>query len=163
YGVSLMERLAGLYGDAVSRLLRVQYRMNEAIMAFSALEFYGGELEADPSVGGRRLVDLPGVTAGPLTETPVQFIDTAAAGYDEEAEPDGESRLNRQEAGLVERKVRSLLAAGVAAADVAVIAPYAAQVRLLREKLPVAGLEVDSVDGFQGREKEAVVISLVRS
>ena len=48
-------------------------------------------------------------------------------------------------------------------ADIAVIAPYAAQVRLLREQLDVAALEIDSVDGFQGREKEAVVISLVRS
>ena len=47
--------------------------------------------------------------------------------------------------------------------DIAVIAPYAAQVRLLREQLDVPGLEIDSVDGFQGREKEAVVISLVRS
>src|SRR5207247_2801080 len=46
---------------------------------------------------------------------------------------------------------------------VAVIAPYSAQVRLLRERLAVPGLEIDSVDGFQGREKEAVVLSLVRS
>src|SRR5204863_9512743 len=46
---------------------------------------------------------------------------------------------------------------------IAVIAPYAAQVRLLRERLAVPGLEIDSVDGFQGREKEAVVLSLVRS
>jgi superfamily I DNA and/or RNA helicase len=51
----------------------------------------------------------------------------------------------------------------VAAGDIAIIAPYAAQVRLLREQLSVPGLEIDSVDGFQGREKEAVVISLVRS
>jgi hypothetical protein len=163
YGVSLMERLVERYGDAVTRLLAVQYRMHEAIMAFSSREFYGGELRADPSVGGHLLRDLPGVTAYPLTETPVDFIDTAGAGYDEEAEPDGESRLNPQEADLVCRKVRALLEAGVPPADVAVIAPYAAQVRLLREKLPVAGLETDSVDGFQGREKEAVVLSLVRS
>ena len=61
------------------------------------------------------------------------------------------------------RKVAGLLAAGVPAEDMAVIAPYAAQVRLLREELPVPGLEIDSVDGFQGREKEAVVLSLVRS
>ena len=51
----------------------------------------------------------------------------------------------------------------VSAGDIAVIAPYAAQVRRLRELLPVPGLEIDSVDGFQGREKEAVVLSLVRS
>jgi superfamily I DNA and/or RNA helicase len=56
-----------------------------------------------------------------------------------------------------------LLGAGVPPAGIAVIAPYAAQVRLLRERLSVPGLEIDSVDGFQGREKEAVVISLVRS
>ncbi|MGE5294811.1 MAG: C-terminal helicase domain-containing protein, partial [Solirubrobacterales bacterium] len=75
----------------------------------------------------------------------------------------GESRLNRQEAALVCRKVHGLLDCGVAPADIAVIAPYAAQVRLLREQLAVPGLEIDSVDGFQGREKEAVVMSLVRS
>ena len=61
------------------------------------------------------------------------------------------------------RKVQGLLDCGVAPGDIAVIAPYAAQVRLLREQLSVPGLEIDSVDGFQGREKEAVVISLVRS
>ena len=57
----------------------------------------------------------------------------------------------------------SLLDSGVTPGDIAVIATYAAQVRLLRERLSVPGLEIDSVDGFQGREKEVVVISLVRS
>jgi superfamily I DNA and/or RNA helicase len=163
YGVSLMERLVARYGGAVTRLLTVQYRMHEAIMTFPSLELYGGELTADPSVSGHLLRDLPGVAAGPLTETPVEFIDTAGAGHDEELEPDGESRFNPQEAELTARKVRVLLEAGVPAADVAVITPYAAQVRLLREKLAVPGLEIDSVDGFQGREKEALVLSLVRS
>jgi superfamily I DNA and/or RNA helicase len=163
FGVSLMERLVGLYGGAVTRLLTVQYRMHRAIMDFPSAEFYGGALEAHPSVAGHRLVDLPGVRPEALTEAPVQFIDTAGAGYEEEREPDGESRLNPQEAEVVCRKVRSLLEAGVGAAEIAVIAPYAAQVRLLRQRLAVAGLEIDSVDGFQGREKEAIVISLVRS
>jgi superfamily I DNA and/or RNA helicase len=98
-----------------------------------------------------------------LTEAPLQFIDTAGAGYEEEKEPDGESRLNTAEARLVGRKVRALLDAGLRPEDVAVIAPYSAQVRRLREILPIPGLEIDSVDGFQGREKEAVVLSLVRS
>jgi hypothetical protein len=163
FGVSLLERLVGLYGGSVTRRLDVQYRMHEAIMAFSAREFYEGSLRADPSVAGHRLCDLPGVIAGPLTEQPVEFIDTAGAGYDEEREPDGESRLNLREAALAARKVRALLAAGVPAEGIGVIAPYAAQVRRLREELPVAGLEIDSVDGFQGREKEAVVLSVVRS
>jgi hypothetical protein len=162
--VSLMERLVGRFGPAVARRLTVQYRMHAAIMGFSSAEFYDGELVADASVIGHRLCDLPGVRAEPLTETPVQFIDTAGASYDEELEEDTESRLNREEARLAAAKVRQLLGAGLAPPQVAVIAPYRAQVRLLRDLLAdVAGLEIDSVDGFQGREKEAVVITLVRS
>ncbi len=163
FAVSLLERLVGRYGQVVTRRLDVQYRMHEAIMGFSSDEFYEGSLAADPSVRGHLLCELPGVRPDPLTQTPVQFIDTAGAGYDEEREADGESRFNPQEGRLVARKVRALLELGVSAADIAVIAPYAAQVRWLRESLPVPGLEIDSVDGFQGREKECVVVSLVRS
>jgi predicted DNA helicase len=162
--VSLMERLVGLLGPVVARLLTVQHRMHAAIMAFSNAEFYGGELVAHESVAGHRLCNLPGVTADPLTETPVQFIDTAGASYDEELEEDTGTRRNPQEAALAARKVRQLLAAGVTAANIGVITPYRAQVRQLRELLAdVDGLEIDSVDGFQGREKEAIVVSLVRS
>lgn len=163
FGVSLLERLVDIYGPAVTRRLTVQYRMHEAIMRFSSGEFYDGELTAHASVAGHLLQDLPGVRAEPLTALPVQFIDTAGAGYDERPEPEGESRCNPQEARLVAAKVRALLDAGVQAEQLAVIAPYAAQVRLLREHLDVPGLEIDSVDGFQGREKEAIVVSLVRS
>ena len=162
--VSLMERLVTRFGPRVARLLTVQYRMHAAIMGFSSAEFYDGELVADASVIAHRLCDLPGVRAEPLTESPVQFIDTAGASYDEELEEDTESRFNREEAKLAAAKVRQLLDAGLVPSQVAVIAPYRAQVRLLRDLLAdVPGLEVDSVDGFQGREKEAVVISLVRS
>jgi superfamily I DNA and/or RNA helicase len=163
FGVSLLERLVAHFGERVTRRLDVQYRMHEAIMTFPSVEFYDGTLRAHASVCGHRLCELPGVAAMPLTESPVEFVDTAGAGYDEEKEPDGESRLNPGEAGLVRRKVEALLAAGVAPSDVAVIAPYAGQVRRLREELAVEGLEIDSVDGFQGREREAVVFSLVRS
>lgn len=163
FGVSMMERLVERYGPLTTRRLNVQYRMNEAIMAFSSQEFYDAELEAHASVRGHVLCELAGVTANRLTQTPLDFIDTAGAGYDEEQEPSGTSRYNSQEADLVAVQVRALLEAGLASEAIAVIAPYAAQVRLLREKLPVAGLEIDSVDGFQGREKEAVVLSLVRS
>jgi len=163
FGLSLLERLASHYGPAVTRRLDVQYRMHEAIMTFSSDQFYEGSLQAHASVRGHVLCELPGVAVQPLTQTPVEFIDTAGAGHDEELEPDGESRLNPGEAGFVCRKVHALLEAGVPAEAIAVIAPYAAQVRLLRERLAVPGLEIDSVDGFQGREKEAVVLSLVRS
>lgn len=161
--VSLMERLISQLGPQIARQLTVQYRMHAAIMGFSSAEFYGGTLSADGSVASHLLQEIPGVTADLLTSSPLQFIDTAGTGYDEELEPDGESRRNPAEAQLVGRKVLALLDLGVAPRDIAVIAPYAAQVRLLKEQLKIDGLEIDTVDGFQGREKEAVVISLVRS
>jgi hypothetical protein len=163
FGTSLFERLINHYGPDIARRLTVQYRMNQSIMEFASRELYDGQLVAHETVRAHRLCDLPGVAASRLTEWPVEFIDTAGAGYDEELEPDGESRLNRQEAEFVVGKVRELLDAGIAARDIAVITPYGAQVRLVREMLAVPSLEIDSVDGFQGREKEAVVISLVRS
>jgi hypothetical protein len=163
FGTSLFERLVEHYGTGIARRLTVQYRMHQAIMDFPSRELYDGQLQAHTSVREHRLCDLADVAASRITEWPLEFIDTAGAGYDEELEPDGESRLNRQEAELVARKVRELAEAGIAARDIAVISPYGAQVRLLREQLDVPGLEIDSVDGFQGREKEAVVISLVRS
>jgi superfamily I DNA and/or RNA helicase len=159
--VSLMERLVARYGPAITRRLKVQYRMHEAIAGFSAAEFYESDLIADETVMLHLLRDLPGVNAEPITETAVEYIDTAGAAYDEEEVND--SRRNPQEAALVGRKVQGLLAAGLAPEQMAVIAPYSAQVKLLRDLLPVPGLEIDSVDGFQGREKEAVVVSMVRS
>ncbi|HEY1187235.1 MAG TPA: AAA domain-containing protein [Gemmata sp.] len=162
--VSLMERLVRHFGPDVSRLLTVQHRMNAAIMGFSNSEFYEGNLVAHESVSGHRLCDLAGVTRDALTDAPVQFIDTAGASYDEELEEDTGSRFNLQEAALAVKKVRALLALGVGPAQIGLITPYRAQVRVLRERLAdVPGLEIDSVDGFQGREKEAIVVSLVRS
>ncbi len=163
FGISLLERLVGHYGERVTRRLGVQYRMHQAIAAFSSAEFYDGTLMADETVQAHLLRDLPGVQAESLTDTPLLFLDTAGAGLDEQKEPDGESKFNAGEARLVARKVKALLAAGVRPEDIAVIAPYGAQVRRLREEFTVPGLEIDSIDGFQGREKEAVVLSLVRS
>jgi superfamily I DNA and/or RNA helicase len=161
--VSMLERVVNQLGPRIFRRLTTQYRMHTSIMGFSSAEFYENSLVADPSVASHLLADLPGVTADDLASTPLQFIDTAGAGFDEELEPDGESRRNPAEAELLVRKVQALLAAGLAPQQIAVIAPYSAQVRLLRELLPLEGLEIDTVDGFQGREKEAVLISLVRS
>jgi superfamily I DNA and/or RNA helicase len=163
FDVSLQERLIETHGGEISRRLEVQYRMNETIMEFSSQEFYEGSLQADNSVRRHVLADLPSVAASDITTTPVHFFDTAGAGWDEELEPDGESRRNRGEAEFVVQRVQQLLEAGLAPRTIGVITPYAAQVRLLREMVSVEGLEIDSVDGFQGREKEAIVISLVRS
>jgi superfamily I DNA and/or RNA helicase len=161
--VSLLERLVGVYGDRVTRRLNVQYRMHDQIMNFSSEQFYDGTLQSHGSVSGHVLTDLDYVDEQLVTIEPVTFIDSAGAGWDEELEPDGLSKRNIQEAELVLRKITELQDAGLRGRDIAVIAPYAAQVRWLRQNSPDERVEIDTVDGFQGREKEAVIISLVRS
>ncbi len=162
-GVSLLERLIVQAGGQISRRLDVQYRMHHDIMKFSSQEFYEDKLTAHESVAEHLLQELAGVIPGSLTDTAIHFIDTAGASYDESVEKDGESRFNNEEAHLVNLKIRALLDAGLAPVDLAVISPYSAQVRLLRDLIKEPEVEIDSVDGFQGREKEAVVVSLVRS
>ena len=162
--ISLMERLIIRFGPGIARLLSVQHRMHEAIMGFSNQVFYDGLLTSPDSVAGHRLSDLEDVISDSFTETPLQFIDTAGASYEEEFEEDTGSRRNMQEADITARKVRQLLGARVRPSQIGVITPYRAQVRRLRELLAdIPNLEIDSVDGFQGREKEAIVLSLVRS
>lgn len=163
FSVSLQERLIQLHGDTLSRPLLVQYRMHEQIMRFSSSEFYEGLLQAHESVAHHRLCDLPGVREEELTSEPVLFIDTSGASYDEEKEPAGSSWRNPEEAALALTLVRNLLDCGVQASDIAVITPYTAQVQILREQCSHETVEIGSVDGFQGREKEAIILSLVRS
>ncbi|MEM7029427.1 MAG: AAA domain-containing protein [Chloroflexota bacterium] len=163
FNISLLERLITQSEAELSRLLTVQYRMHQDIAEFASQSFYEGRLESDPSVAHHVLSDLPHVTENDLTETPIHFIDTAGASYDEALEPDGESRLNPLEAELILKKCQDLAEIGVLETDMAIITPYAAQVRLLRQQLGPSNVEVDTVDGFQGREKEAILISLVRS
>ena len=163
FAVSMMERLVNHYGDDVTRQLTVQYRMHEDIMAFSSQHFYGNTLIADESVRRHVLSDLPRFRSELMNDDPLTFIDTAGTGWQEEIEPDGMSKRNPQEGELVLKQVNALCEAGLRPSDIAVIAPYAAQVRWLREHAVFDQLEIDTVDGFQGREKEAVVMSLVRS
>jgi superfamily I DNA and/or RNA helicase len=151
-----------------AQMLTVQHRMNEDIMAFPSERFYAGKLQAHPSVAHHTLADL-GVESRPVSmpERIVDVIDTAGAGFDEQgAESGTESRENPGEAKVCALVVRDLIAGGMAAEDIGVITPYSGQVALLRTELDPeveAGLEIDSVDGFQGREKEAIVFSAVRS
>ena len=163
FHISLLERLMTQPEMDISRRLTVQYRMHQEIMEFSSREFYQDSLTAHESVEKHLLSELPGVLSNNLTNTALDFIDTAGANYEESVETDGDSRFNVSEAELVVQKVRELLEAGLTAADIAVVSPYSAQVRRLRELIQQPELEIDSVDGFQGREKEAVIVSLVRS
>lgn len=163
FDVSMLERLVNHYGDAVTRRLNVQYRMHTDIMTFSSSQFYGGTLQAHESVASHRLIDLPLIDEVDVVSAPMTFIDTAGSGWEEQLEPDGLSKCNPQEAEFVLKKVDQLREAGVKSREIAIIAPYAAQVRWLRENSDAPMLEINTVDGFQGREKEAIIISCVRS
>ena len=163
YAISMMERLVRDLGHSVTRQLTVQYRMHQNIMGFSSNEFYNNTLVADRAVETHLLSDLPRMVSSELTESPLLFIDSAGANWEEQLEPDGESKLNPDEGRLLLKLLEELIEHGVDPRDIAVIAPYAAQVRWLRDHYRGAKVEIDTVDGFQGREKEAVLISLVRS
>lgn len=161
---TMLERLAEQPSTAeAARMLTVQYRMHERIMGWSSQTFYEDRLEAAAAVASHRLTDLDGIITNEWTDEPLCFVDTAGCGHEETSEQDEASRHNPGEADLVVRIVQELLEAGVAAHDVAVITPYNAQVQRLRERLNDPDLEIGTVDGLQGREKEAVVVSLVRS
>ncbi|MFP2930467.1 AAA domain-containing protein, partial [Pyxidicoccus sp. 3LG] len=166
-GVSLFERLLKDHGEGVKRMLREQYRMNARIMDFPSREMYAGELRAHPSVADRTLREVltPGAQASELDAPPVLFLDTAGKGFEEEVEPTTKSLFNAGEADLVEARVRALLAAGLSPRELAVITPYSAQAHRLRERVEALHpeVEVDTVDAFQGREKDAILVSLTRS
>ncbi|KAK6317688.1 hypothetical protein J4Q44_G00109790 [Coregonus suidteri] len=163
--VSLMERLIQKYGDSVVRMLTVQYRMNSNIMTWASEQMYQGKLTAHSSVEKHLLKDLPGVASVDETSTPLLLIDTAGCGLSEMEVTDEQSKGNQGEVDIVELHIKALTEAGVKPKDIAVIAPYNLQVDLLRQRLSARhpDLEIKSVDGFQGREKEAVVLTLVRS
>lgn len=154
-------------------------------MRFPSDELYEGRLVAAESVKDRLLRDLPYPDGEKVQECddtvePLIFIDTQGGDFPEKNEEEdvssgkkplkksslfGESKSNEMEAALVRQHVRTLVEeAGVKPEDIAVVTPYNAQLAILaplKEKYP--GIELGSVDGFQGREKEAVIVSLVRS
>ncbi|XP_072193027.1 DNA-binding protein SMUBP-2 [Excalfactoria chinensis] len=163
--LSLMERVIKRYGEKVVKMLTVQYRMHEAIMQWASSEMYDGRLTAHPSVAQHLLKDLPGITCTEETTLPLLLIDTAGCGLFELEVEDEQSKGNPGEVQLAGLHIQALVDAGVKAQDIAVIAPYNLQVDMLREHLchKYPELEIKSVDGFQGREKEAVILSFVRS
>jgi predicted DNA helicase len=159
--LSLFERLLQEHGDEVKALLREQYRMNAEIMEYPNLATYAGQLRAHPSVAQRTLSDR--LTDASLDAPPVLFLDTAGKGFDDATEAEGGSHFNEGEAQLVQARAHALLKAGLPPHELALIAPYRAQVARLRPGFEDSEVEVDTVDAFQGREKDAVLISLTRS
>jgi len=104
------------------------------------------------------------VTANENTTAPLLFIDTNGCGLWELEGPDGDSKANEGEVDVVWQWVQRLIASGLGPEQISVISPYLHHANLLRAKLlpKFPTMEINTVDSFQGREKEAVVISMVR-
>lgn len=134
-------------------------------MNWSSKTFYESQLIAHHSVKSRLLKDLPKIKSNENTDIPLVLIDTSGCDMFEIVTDDEQSKANEGEAALVAIYTSQLIESGLNPADIAIISPYNLQVELirmqLREKYPE--LEIRSVDGFQGREKEVVILSLVRS
>ena len=182
-GKTLMERIVEMHPEAVT-LLKIQYRMNDDIMRFSSNYFYGGQVESAPEVRFRSILDM---------DIPMTWIDTSAfadsvsndnvsdgsavGAFKEEFVGESFGRINKAEAELTLLALQNyfekigkqrLLDERI---DVGIISPYRAQVQYLRRLLmkreyfkPFRRLiSVNTVDGFQGQERDIIVISLVRS
>ncbi|THG19057.1 hypothetical protein TEA_025276 [Camellia sinensis var. sinensis] len=165
-GRTLFERLTDLCGDEVTSMLTVQYRMHELIMTWSSKELYNSKIEAHPCVAAHMLYDLEGVKKSSSTKPTLILIDIAGCDMEEKKDEE-DSRMNEGEAEVAITHAKRLVQSGVQASDIGIISPYTAQVVLLKmmrsNEDKLKDMEISTVDGFQGREKEAIIISMVRS
>ncbi|MEQ9412721.1 MAG: ATP-binding protein, partial [Cyclobacteriaceae bacterium] len=162
----LFEKCVKRHPEAAS-MLQVQYRMHEDIMQFPSKYFYSDKLIADPKIKNHQ---LPG-------QSPMNFIDTAGCGYHETLDPETLSKYNKEEARLLINSLEQLVdQIGLqewmdAGYTIGIITPYSAQVATLlslAEDTPplneIASLiSINTVDAFQGQERDVIAISLVRS
>ncbi|KAL8471145.1 hypothetical protein ACS0TY_028733 [Phlomoides rotata] len=171
-GVSLLERASTLHEGILATKLTTQFRMNDAIASWASKEMYNGMLKSSASVTAHLLSDSPLVKPTWITQCPLLLLDTRmpygslSVGCEEQLDPAGTgSFYNEGEADIVVQHIFSLIYAGVRPATIVVQSPYVAQVQLLRdrvENIPLAtGVEVATIDSFQGREGDAVIISMV--
>jgi DNA polymerase III delta prime subunit len=161
--VSLLERLLGQLGPEHQALLDVQYRMDPGISRFPNEEAYGGRLSDDVAVAMRPVPPWREDILGIWSDGAVRLIDTAGSGWEDQEEEGGASRVNPGEAKQVVAEARRLIDGGVDPHELGIITPYGGQARLIRRMLEDERVEIDSVDGFQGREKDVILLSLVRS
>ena len=164
---TMMERVAMRWPQAVT-LLCTQYRMHSDIMQFSSQWFYGGNLIAAPEVSDRGILDY---------DIAMEWIDTSDMDFAERTVSAGNSRLNTLEADFfvaqLERYVQRIGVQRIIdeRIDFGLISPYKAQVKYLRTKIKKSAvlkpikqqLSINTIDGFQGQERDVVMISLVRS
>ncbi len=164
---TLMEKCIRHQPETAS-MLQTQYRMHEAIMRFSSDYFYDGALIADERVKNHLLKE---------DDAPILFIDTAGCGYDEVQDPETLSRFNKEEAVLLIRNVENLIHEFgeerwlEEKISLGIITPYSAQVeyitKLAEDSATLVNLKqlvtINTVDAFQGQERDVIAISLVRS
>ena len=164
---TLMQKIVRNKPEAVS-LLKIQYRMNDEIMKFSSDWFYHGELNSAPEVKFRSILDF---------DTPIVWVNTEGQDCNEEFVGESFGRINKAEAALSIEELKKyinkigkerLLEERI---DFGLISPYKAQVQYLRQLIkkdaffkPFRGLiTINTVDGFQGQERDVILISLVRA
>lgn len=162
---TLMEKNVQLHPEAVV-LLEEQYRMHESIMQYASAIFYDNKLKANSAVAGHLLFE---------TDDPLLFIDTAGCGFEEKLE--GTSTSNPEEAAFLLRHLSGMMETlqekkgKEKFPSVAVISPYREQVRILKDLLQHNAslvqvkehISINTIDGFQGQERDIVYISLTRS
>jgi superfamily I DNA and/or RNA helicase len=166
---TLLEKCVALHPASVV-LLEEQYRMNEVIMGYSSKVFYQDKLKAHASVARRLLFK---------GDSPLAFIDTAGCGFDEKLE--GTSSTNPEEAAFLFKHLSQLVSefeqANALSEDpvdfptIAVISPYKEQINILKDQLPhspdlkphLDKISVNTIDSFQGQERDVVYISMTRS
>lgn len=166
-GNTLMQTIANNQPDAVS-LLKLQYRMNDEIMRFPSEWFYGGMLQSAPEVKYRSILDF---------DTPITWVNTEEMDCNEEFIGESYGRINKPEAELTISQLKEYITKigrerflGERI-DVGVISPYKAQVQYLRQLIKKDAffkpyrqlITVNTVDGFQGQERDVILISLVRA
>ena len=166
-GRTLMERIVQQKPEVVT-LLGVQYRMNEEIMRFSSDWFYGGQVQSAPQVRHRSILDF---------DVPMEWVESASEEWGEAFVGETFGRINREEAHLtmaiLHRYLNKIGRQRILEEriDIGIISPYRAQVQYLRQLVkrddqlkPLRHLiSINTVDGFQGQERDIIIISLVRS
>ena len=166
-GHTLMQTIVHNKPEVVS-LLKTQYRMNDEIMRFSSDWFYGGQLQSAPEVKYRSILDF---------DTPIVWVNTEGMDCNEEFVGENYGRINKAEAALSLEQLKSYIGKIGRERflderiDVGLISPYKAQVQYLRQLLRKDAffkpyrqfITVNTVDGFQGQERDVILISLVRA
>lgn len=166
-GHTLMQTIVKNKPDTIS-LLKLQYRMNDEIMRFSSEWFYGGMLQSAPEVKYRSILDF---------DTPIEWINTEGLDCNEEFIGENYGRINKSEAELSIEQLKGYITKIGRERflderiDVGMISPYKAQVQYLRRlvrndaffKPYRQAITINTVDGFQGQERDVILISLVRA